>query len=204
MSYVYKEYADSILAEVRRSLLLSLDRPLDFLKSLDDDSDWAFVIKAQTLIEAAVTEAIASALNEPRLLFVMERLPLADDQIGKLALAKELGLLEPQHRRYIRKVAALRNRLAHRVDDANFEFASYVSSLNSAQRKDWHESVCWFCRDPRSRNEWIKISEKAPRTALWLATLLLVAKIGVANAEREAERSLEKATYKTAERLLTE
>lgn len=201
MTYVYREYAESILGEFKRSLFASIDRPLDFLRSLDGDSDWAFVIKSQALIEAAVTEAVSNALDEPKLIEIMERLPLADDQIGKLAIAKELCLLEPHHRRYIRRIAALRNQLAHRVEYVDFGFRSYIESLNQAQRKEWRESLCWFCKSQESKLAWNEVAENNPRTSIWLSTLLLVAHLGVGNTRREAARKLKEATLETAERL---
>lgn len=204
MTYVYREYADSILGEVKRSLLASVDRPLEYLCGLNEDSDWAFVIKSQALIEAAVTQALANALDEPRVVAVMERLPLADDQIGKLAIAKELCLLESTHRRYIRRIAALRNQLAHRVEYVNFDFKPYLESLNQAQRKEWRESLCWFCKSQESKAAWSNVAENDPRTSIWLSTLLLVAYLGVGNAERDAARKLREATQATVERLFGE
>lgn len=88
----------------------------DFLDALQDDSDWAFVIKIHAFLEVLLTSLIRSHSGDFRLGDLASRLPMnSSDGISKLELVKANHLLSPEQMRFIRRIGELRNRLAHEV-----------------------------------------------------------------------------------------
>ena len=198
---IHREYAREIALGIKTELRTSLSASLDFLNRLDNDDDWSFVIKAQAIVEAAVTEAVVTKLGETAIRGTVERLPLADEQIGKLALAKELDLMTKEQRRFVRKMAELRNRLAHRVQDIDFEFSTYFQTLSASQKRDWRESIAWFAAGKESYNGWLESAEKNPRLTLYLAVFMLLAMLHVARVQADTPRKIDAAALRTAEEL---
>ncbi len=198
---IHRKYALEIASSIEAELRTSLFGSLEFLNQLDEDDDWSFVIKAQAIVEAAVTEAVVAKLGETAIKGTVERLPLADEQIGKLALAKELDLMTKEQRRFVRKMAELRNRLAHRVQDIDFKFSTYFETLNAQQRKDWRESVAWFAAGKESQQGWLESAQENPRLTLYLAVFMLLAMLHVARVQAETPRKIDAAALRTAEDL---
>jgi hypothetical protein len=133
----------------------------DFLSELQGGDDWSFVIKAQALVEGSVTQAVLAHLGDNRLAKIVEVMPLVGAEVSKLAVAKELELLTAPQRRFANKMAALRNRLAHRADQASFSFEHHIASLDRNQRKEWQTSIPWFAEDD-SKEFWGSHSLRAP------------------------------------------
>ncbi len=82
------------------------------IADLSNGDDWSFVIKTQTLIESVVTHAVLAKIGEDGLRKIFQAMPLIGDEISK-QLLKELGLTTSAQRRFITKMATLRNQLAH-------------------------------------------------------------------------------------------
>lgn len=198
---VHRDYVKQIFDEMGNDLLEGHRLRSDFLKKLEDDDDWSFVIKIQALVEAALTEAIVSVLGEPRVKRMIERLALADEENGKLRIATELGLLDKRQRRFIRRMANLRNQLAHRISDVDFKFSQFITSLDASQAKDWQESLAWFALDRDSSKFWLGGTLSAPRTVVWVGTLMLLSTLHVAVVEVETKRKIDAAVVRTAEEI---
>lgn len=198
---IKQEYAREILTGIETEFRAKIFGSLGFLDRLDNDDDWSFVIKVQALVEAAVTEAIVAKLGKVAVKNTVERLPLADEQIGKLALAKELNILTKEQRRFVRKMAELRNRLAHRVQDIDFTFKAYLESLSDAQAREWRESVVWFAAGKKHPQSWLDVAQKKPRFALYFAVFMLLAMLQIARMEAETPRKIEVAALRTAEEM---
>jgi hypothetical protein len=194
-----REVFDEVMSELRAGL----HGPLKFLGSLSKDDDWSFVIKAQAMVEASVTEAILSKVGERSIRSVVERLPLADEQIGKINLAKELGLVSAEQRRFVRRLAELRNRLAHRVEHVNFSFEGYVQSLSAAEIRAWKSAVSWFALGQESENTWLEAAQTKPRVALFVSIFMLFALLKVSAVEAEMPKKLDGAALRTAEELFS-
>lgn len=198
---LYREQAENLLKALKSHLFKGLFDRLDFIKRLESDDDWSFVIKMQALIEAAVTEAAVARTGEEKLNRVIERLPLVDGDTGKLTIGRDLGLLTKPQRRFVQKMAALRNQLAHRVESVDFTFPEYLTSLECAALRDWKESVAWF-RDAREAPEfWLDAAAEQPRVAVTLAVFLLVGLLHVSAAEDGTSRKINAAALQTAEEL---
>lgn len=112
--------------------------PGDFFNTLIVEDDWSFVVKTHALVEACLTHAICAALNRPELQPAVARLDTANNQSGKLAFAKTLGLMCKAHRRYVVALSQLRNELVHNVQSTRFTFENYWDSLTV----DHHLQIC--------------------------------------------------------------
>lgn len=199
---INRDYATKIIAGIPSELQTRFFASLDVMGRLHDDNDWSFVIKVQAIVEAAVTEAVIAKVGEPAILSIVERLPLADEEIGKLTLAKELNILPKEQRRFVRKMAELRNRLAHRVQDIEFDFSKYVESLNSSQLRDWKESVAWFAIERDNHEFWLQRAQEKPRLTVYLSIVLLLGMLDIAQVEAETPRKINAAALRTVSELL--
>ena len=58
------------------NLEAAFDLPSGFLIDLPQESDWSFVIKMHSLLEAALTEVVAAELRQPRIDQILRTLPM--------------------------------------------------------------------------------------------------------------------------------
>jgi len=105
-----------------------------FFNALIREDDWSFVIKLHAFLEACLTHAICSCLGRPELEEVIVRLDTSNNQSGKLAFAKKLGLLNKPQRRYVAALSQLRNDIVHDARAVDFRFDEYMSKLTEEQR----------------------------------------------------------------------
>lgn len=105
-----------------------------FFNALIREDDWSFVIKFHAFLEACLTHAICSCLGRPELEEVIARLDTSNNQSGKLAFAKKLGLLNKPQRRYVVALSHLRNDIVHDARAVDFRFDDYMSKLTEEQR----------------------------------------------------------------------
>jgi hypothetical protein len=159
--YLRQKDAKDLLKSGKHELFRLVSEKNDFLNELQGGDDWSFVIKAQALVEGSVTQAVLAHLGDNRLAKIVEVMPLVGAEVSKLAVAKELELLTAPQRRFANKMAALRNRLAHRADQASFSFEHHIASLDRNQRKEWQTSIPWFAEDD-SKEFWGSHSLRAP------------------------------------------
>jgi uncharacterized protein YutE (UPF0331/DUF86 family) len=189
--FVYREVAEKILQTHAQDILSSLKNNISFLDELNTrDDDWAFVIKAQALIEGAVTRAILAQIGDDRIKRTVEVLPLVGEELSKLALMKDFNLITRKERRFISKMASLRNRLAHRAEYSKFNFKDHVDSLDGKQLKDWQDSIVWFTEANDSGRQWKTISATHTRTAIYLAVFLLVTLLDMDRATKAKTRKI--------------
>ena len=198
---LYRDEAEQLLRGQFTEYFDGLEEQLLALKKLLDDDDWSFVIKTQALIEACVTNVLITHIGDERLKKTVELLPLADEEVGKLAMAKSLGLITSPQRRFIKRMAALRNKLAHRVDHISFTFEEYVLNLDASSLKDWKLSLSWHSIEGDSYEYWLSTAEKQPKLAIMLATFLLAANLLLTATETDSKRKINAASLRTAEEL---
>ncbi len=165
--------------------------PSGSLLALLEDNDWALIIKAHALIEAAVTSMLAKALDV-RLRDVFERLELSREDCGKLEFARALELLDKRERSFIRLLSQLRNKLAHNPEYLGFSLNTYViSSLDKQQRGKFYELLAMkTVGDTRAR--WLTLVEQRPQVGVVVVTIVVIMRclMGTQFAElakREAE-----------------
>lgn len=198
---LHRDQVIALLTNLKAEMLEGWDAHTTFMQRLKDDDDWAFVIKAQALIEAAVTQAVVSHVGSEKLQRLVERLPLADEEVGKLAVARDMELLSKSQRRFVRRMASLRNQLAHRVEYVDFSFQKYIESLDTTALRDWRDSIVWFELEQENREYWYEAAVSSPRTVLFLATQLLVLLLHVGAVEARTARRIDAAALKTSEEL---
>jgi hypothetical protein len=196
---IHKTHAEEFYRNMQSELRSGIFGALEFLGNLRDKDDWSFVIKGQALVEAAVTEAVLAKVGTSELKATIERLPLADEQIGKLAIAKDLGLMPAEQRRFTRRLAELRNRLAHRVEYVNFSLAGHVASLEATELSEWKKSITWFAQDRESQEAWADAAVSKPRIALYMSICMVVWMLKIAAAK--IPKWLDAAELRTAEEL---
>lgn len=95
----------------------------NFLKG----DDWSLIIRCTAMTEAVLDSAILSVLGKVEIQEEISRLPLADSRIGKVRLARKLGIIESGDEALLRTLAELRNEIAHGIGGISFRF-SYSSS----------------------------------------------------------------------------
>jgi hypothetical protein len=200
--YLYREEAKSLLAKLALSSIDLLEEKLMFLLDLLKEDDWTFVIKSHALIETAVTEMLVQHLGEIELTKIIELLPLSDNRTGKIAVARQLKLLDDKQRRFVRFFSELRNSLVHRLDNLDFTFENYISSLDTNQKRTLKESVAWFANDEIMRKEWETIAEDNPRVGIYMAIHCLMAHCVLTSQQSGAMREINEVAIRTTKELL--
>lgn len=137
----------------------------DFIHSLMDEDDWSFVIKANALLEAALTHALVKKLGG------VEKLQSLVEMLGqsrRIGLAVELGLLGKDERRFVEKLNKLRNTVVHDVTNVDLDLVKYFKGLNHDQRQSFVTS-CSFAFKPDVTHDLIaRISLKSPKFIMWI------------------------------------
>lgn len=116
----------------------------DLLRSLDADSDWAFVIKLHGIVEAGLNHLLLSALGRNELRDVIALLATADSRIGKIAFIKACDLLPKIARKFVSMFAKMRDDLVHDIKHFDFSLEKFFADLDPQQRKNWKKALtCW-------------------------------------------------------------
>lgn len=200
--YIHKKEAEKILVDLGLSLCSELKGKYDFLFDLLKEDDWSFIIKAHALIEAAVTEMIIQHIGQESLKSTIELLPLSDTKIGKIAIAKQLGLVTPEERKFVRWFSELRNLLVHRVENVNFSFEIYLTTLDSNQKDSWKKSIIWFNKDDPSYKQMQLLSVEKPKVAVFIALYLFISFCSISANTSKGFRLIDEAAEKTVANLL--
>lgn len=196
--YVTKEQFVDIIGMCSCGLLPELEEKTEFLSHLLEEDDWSFVIKLHALIEAATTLAIVKHVNEPSIRSTIERLPLSDEQIGKLKIAKDLSIYSRPQRSFIKRLSALRNDLVHNIERINFNFLEHLGAMDKNQLSSWIDAVVWFEeQETRSASPWIEIAKTKPQLAVFMAGYLLVVLTSVDSHEKTLHRAIDSASQET-------
>ena len=173
-------------------------------KLVKEEDDWSFVIKTHAFIEMFISEFLVKHIGDEKLERLIQRLPLSDNTIGKLAICKDLGLLDKPQRKFVRFYSALRNKLVHRFENVTFSFSEYIESLNKSQIKEWKNSIVWFPAEEEAKQTWHKISIEDPKTALWLGIVIMASIFNLDSSHKTFERDLDELALETSEQLLSE
>jgi hypothetical protein len=152
--YVRSENADQHIRRTGERVKDAITKHEQFLSSLKDDSDWAFVIKIHAFLESLITSLVNSHSGEFRLGAIAPRLPMnSSDGICKLELVKANQLLSSEQMRFIRSLGEVRNQLAHDVCMVEaFSFDEYIGRLDSNQKKNWKRDLTYYAVEDPSRH----------------------------------------------------
>lgn len=200
--YLKKSDAKDLLKSQIEALIASLRAKNHLISGLSDGDDWSFVIKTQTLIERAVTQAVLSKIGEERLRKTFQAMPLVGDGVSKLSLSKDLELTTSAQRRFITRMATLRNQLAHDPEYGCFTFDSYTLSLNQDRRKEWQQAMPWFAESPDSKKTWAEHAVKNPKSVIYVACFMLIGLLEVSATEVSILRRIDELSIATTTELL--
>lgn len=165
-----------------------------YLQMLLQEDDWSFVIKIHALVEAAVSQQLASKIDK-RLLQIFQRLELSDARSGKIKFAEALGLLPKDHCRFIQKLSELRNSLVHDISKTDFTFRTYLDSLDKNQRKAFIDWVVAFSTK-EARSGWIQNATEDPKIPIWLFAINVVTYTTLTSIKANLDREMQNLAYK--------
>lgn len=176
--YIRLENAELLTRRTFQEVQHAILRHNDFLDALQDDSDWAFVIKIHAFLEALLTSLIRSHSGGFRLGDIASRLPMnSSDGISKLELVKANQLLSHEQMRFIRRIGEIRNRLAHEVGMVDaFSIVDYVSDFDGNQIKNWRRDMTYFLLEDENRFS-SDIAVNDPKSAITEALLDIICQI---------------------------
>lgn len=200
--YINKSDAEYLLRTKFWELLEFLRTKNHLIADHSDGDDWSFVIKTQTLIESAVTNAVLTKIGEDGLRKIFQNMPLVGDTVSKLSFSKDLGLTTSAQRRFITIMASLRNQLAHNPDYAAFTFDSYVLSLDTDRRKEWQQAIPWFAESPDSKKVWTQHTLKNPKSVIYIASFMLIGILELSAAEFSVLKKIDELSIATTTELL--
>lgn len=145
--------------------------PSGFLIGLPGESDWSFTIKIQSLVEAALTQAILAEVHEPRLDELLGGLPILGRH-SKVAHAEALGLLSKSHSDFIKRLAKIRNAIVHRLESLSFTFPEYLASLGASDRQNTLNELLFLAGGPSGKAG--ETFARTPRLVVWAHALAIV------------------------------
>lgn len=153
--------------------------PKGFYGRLLKEDDWSFVIKLNALFEAVCAHALVTRLAAPELIDQFARLELADRDRGKVKFLLSLSCINDEQAAFLRRLAELRNALAHNVSQVSFTFDSYVSGMDSNQRKQHAKVFGHGCNDPipveGKKIPLLKFAAENTKLVIWLTAAEVLA-----------------------------
>lgn len=153
--------------------------PEGFYGRLLKEDDWSFVIKLNALFEAACAHALVTRLSAHELIDQFARLELANRDRGKVKFLLTLGCISEEQASFLRRLAELRNALAHNVSQVNFTFDTYVAGLDTNQRKQLAKVFGHGCNNPISvegkKIPLVKFAAKNTKLVIWLTAAEVLA-----------------------------
>jgi hypothetical protein len=176
--YVRLENAQQFAQRTYQEITNAIKQHEQFLVSLEDDSDWAFAIKAHAFLEVLVTSLIRSHSGNFNLGEIAQRLPMnSSDKISKLELVSANQLLSTEQVRFIKMLGEVRNRLAHDVSMVDaFSFEEHIGTLDANQKKNWRRDMSYaFLEDPSQHSPDVSLND--PRKSITCALLDIICTI---------------------------
>ena len=107
-----------------------LNLPKDFYRNLLKEDDWSFIIKVSALFEAATTHLLAVRFRAPEIETELAFLEQANPRNGKIVLLEKMEAIYKEQASFLAKLANLRNQLAHKIENVNFNFDDYISNMD--------------------------------------------------------------------------
>ena len=165
----FKEYLDD-LREWSRDVCKRLGLAPVFIYSLKDEDDWSFVIKANALIEAALTHALVKKLGGVeelqgnKLLKVFIKMP----QYQRIQWAVGLGLLGEDEKRWMVVLNNVRNDVVHDVTNVDLDVTTYFEKR--LKDGDWQSfvSICSLVMSNITKDQVDTWWRRYPKTLIWI------------------------------------
>ncbi len=118
------------------------------LRSLDQDSDWAFIIKIHGIMEVALNHLIGSRLTAPELKPVIAQLETGHDRRGKIAFIQALDLLPENACLFVKLLSKLRGQAVHKIENFDLDLVKYLTNLNKSDQHAWKLALRWWSEKP--------------------------------------------------------
>ncbi len=200
--YIYREKATELISDLKNNITSQIEEKKDFLFSLLEDDDWSLVIKSHALVESIITDLIIARLEEDHLKPVIERLPLHDNQFGKLKIIKAYDLLTDEQRSFVKNLSELRNNLVHKFENIGFEFSVHIRSFDKNQKTAWKNALTWHSINSESCEAWEKASLANTKIAFWFSVFMLVSLTVLQIEEIKGSTKINKVAAETTGKLL--
>lgn len=157
---------------------------------ISEPSDWAFVIKLAVLVEAALAQTIAASIGNDVMQHHLMRLPI-DGRIGKIQLAKDLGVIGVHGAARLRKIAAIRNDFAHDVSVINLSLVDYTNRMSEGDRNSiWKTLLTSPGKEvPDNSGTW---DDNVVRCLYWVGACLCLTELGNAYHRKVADMQNQK------------
>jgi hypothetical protein len=146
------------------------------IESLEQDSDWAFVIKIHGIMEVALNHLIRSILTAPKLEPVIAHLETSHDRRGKIAFIKALDLLPEKACLFVKLLSKLRSDAVHKVTNFDLNLIEYLHGLDKPLQHNWKIAITWWISEPidqKRQDNWLELF---PRTGIQAACWFIVMK----------------------------
>ncbi len=173
------------------ALSKDLDLPDGFLRNLLlEQSDWAFIVKAQAILETAVTSLLVAHLGKPELGdFVAEEMEMSQ----RIKMLSALNLCSPAQREMMRRLGSLRNKLAHTAKGTLFSLNEYLKD-KAARINFWKAFGIDWAATPDAKIKGIEAGlpefvPLAPRLAIWGDVVSVVIETATTTERRRLEAS---------------
>jgi hypothetical protein len=189
---------DPVLADVN-AMEHELGIEPGFLERLYKEDDWSFVIKTHAVLEAAVAHLLTAIVGVPSLQRLFARLELSGSTLGKVAVAKDLDLLDERDRRFIRSFSELRNDLVHDIRYVNFTFAAHVAAMDEAHVRQFTTKFDAWSDGASHEVAGKKIPlpqffRDNPKLAIWYSAMVTIAIVyGIKKVRLDARKELREA-----------
>jgi hypothetical protein len=167
------EIWQGIFAEHEQDLQI----PTGVIWSLRDEPDqWTFFIKAQALIESALTTVLVS--QDKRLNDVLEALPLSHAQYGKITTARALGILDEEDVAFVQVVNKVKNLLVHDIRNVAFDFKKYFSTLSVEHQRQIVKVLAYGFKGHRTTPESMEDNlSRHPVFVVWSGLVRFIATV---------------------------
>lgn len=158
------------------------------------ESDWSVVIKLHAMFEATLTRAIVLTLHRPELEDVVARMDMGDKRAGKIEFGKRLiPTLNAAHWDYLNKLAELRNKLVHRIENIEFSFDAHYTAMDMNQRRAFVRSFSLARQTEMESNpEHVKHFSENLKSHVWLSGMFVLAAITLAIQSALHDRNAQK------------
>ena len=161
------------MMELVNSLLAKLKAPPSAIRSTLNDTDWAFVIKLHSMIEAALNHLLIEHFGDPRLTEFFVQLEVGRQKTGKLALIRALDLLPDEARAFIKWLSEARNQTAHRIESLDFSLKGYIAAMEEKSYKNLIKNISAMMPSAGIP----EMMEIVPRTAVFAAVCAILGEI---------------------------
>ncbi|MCP4976038.1 MAG: hypothetical protein GY931_07730 [Maribacter sp.] len=147
-----------------------------FFKNLQLDDDWSFIVKLNSLFEAAVSSLVTEELARKELKGTFSNMDMGTAKYGKLAFVKELDLLPENYIKYIETLNRLRNKFAHDISKTSHDLKTYLETASRSTRKECRR---YLNRIESTESSGVKIKGdeyflKEPRATIFLSGKLVL------------------------------